>query len=142
MSGGDLIRQPDGQQGLPQGSDIPVNQIPDLGMSDGTLKTAPTVRTLRAANRPADTLEGLPRTGHRGGKHRMAPRRRAKAELGAARKHLGLGPEHVHLAPGMAPTTVRGVRIIVLAWSPVTESNRRPSPYHNHGIAHRARLLH
>jgi hypothetical protein len=40
LSGGDLIRQPDGQQGLPQGSDIPVNQIPDLGMSDGTLKTA------------------------------------------------------------------------------------------------------
>jgi hypothetical protein len=40
-----------------------------------------TVRTLRAANRPADTLEGLPRTGHRGGKHRTASRRRAKAEL-------------------------------------------------------------
>ena len=23
------------------------------------------------------------------------------------------------------------------SWSPVTESNRRPSPYHNHGAVHR-----
>jgi hypothetical protein len=37
---------------------------------------------LRVANRPADALEGLPRTGHRDGKHRTAPGRRAKAELG------------------------------------------------------------
>jgi hypothetical protein len=81
VCGGDLIKQPDGQQGQPQGSDIPANQIPDLGMSDGTLKTATTVRTLRVANRPADALEGLPRTGHRSGKHRTAPRRRVKAEL-------------------------------------------------------------
>jgi hypothetical protein len=30
----------------------------------------------------------------------------------------------------MAPEAVCGVRIISLSWSPVTESNRRPSPYH------------
>jgi hypothetical protein len=35
-----------------------------------------------------------------------------------------------HLAPGMAPEDFRAVRIIPLSWSPFTESNRRPSPYH------------
>jgi hypothetical protein len=35
-----------------------------------------------------------------------------------------------HLAPGMAPQFVRFVRISLLNWDPVTESNRRPSPYH------------
>jgi hypothetical protein len=82
LSGDDLIKQPDGQEGLPQGSDIPVNQIPDLACQMARSRQLQTARTLRAANRPADTLEGLPRTGHRDGKHRAAPRRRAKAELG------------------------------------------------------------
>jgi len=36
----------------------------------------------------------------------------------------------LNLAPGMAPWAVRGVRFILLSWSLVTESNRRPSPYH------------
>jgi hypothetical protein len=81
LSGGDLIKQPDGQQGLPQGSDIPVNQIPDLACQMARSRQLQTVRTPRAANRPTDTLEGLPGTGHRGGQHRTAPRRRAKAEL-------------------------------------------------------------
>jgi hypothetical protein len=33
-------------------------------------------------------------------------------------------------APEWPPRLVRSVRIISLSWSPVTESNRRPSPYH------------
>src|SRR6266852_4502631 len=32
--------------------------------------------------------------------------------------------------PEWLPRPVREVRIISLSWSPVTESNRRPSPYH------------
>ena len=39
-----------------------------------------------------------------------------------------------HLAPGMAPNHFRGVRIISLSWSPFTESNRRPSPYHGDAL--------
>jgi hypothetical protein len=34
------------------------------------------------------------------------------------------------LAPGMAPMSRSSVRFISLSWSSVTESNRRPSPYH------------
>ena len=29
-----------------------------------------------------------------------------------------------------------------VSWSPVTESNRRPSPYHKYGPVHRAHELH
>ena len=36
----------------------------------------------------------------------------------------------LNLAPEWPPRAVRRVRIISLSWSPVTESNRRPSPYH------------
>ena len=36
----------------------------------------------------------------------------------------------LNLAPGMAPRALQNVRISSLSWSPVTESNRRPSPYH------------
>jgi hypothetical protein len=50
-------------------------------MSDGTLKTARNGQNAAGGKPPAYTLEGLPRTGHRGGKHRTAPRRRAKADL-------------------------------------------------------------
>jgi hypothetical protein len=39
-----------------------------------------------------------------------------------------------NLAPGMAPEDVQNVRIIFLSWSPVTESNRRPSPYHGDAL--------
>jgi hypothetical protein len=39
--------------------------------------------------------------------------------------------------PEWPPWTVRDVRISSLSWSPVTESNRRPSPYHGHLIIHR-----
>jgi hypothetical protein len=35
-----------------------------------------------------------------------------------------------HLAPEWPQRPVRFVRINSLKWSPVTESNRRPSPYH------------
>ena len=31
------------------------------------------------------------------------------------------------------------VRKTSLSWSPVTESNRRPSPYHKYGLVHCAR---
>jgi hypothetical protein len=41
-----------------------------------------------------------------------------------------LAGAEAHLAPGMAPEDFRGVRTISLSWSPFTESNRRPSPYH------------
>jgi hypothetical protein len=58
LNGGDLIKQPDGQEGLPQGSDIPVNQIPDLACQMARSRQLQTVRTPQPANRPADTLEG------------------------------------------------------------------------------------
>src|ERR1700730_5177206 len=34
--------------------------------------------------------------------------------------------------PEWPPRPVRDIRISSLSWSPVTESNRRPSPYHGH----------
>src|ERR1700728_4529720 len=34
----------------------------------------------------------------------------------------------------MAPEDVRNLRFILLTWSPVTESNRRPSPYHGDAL--------
>jgi len=41
------------------------------------------------------------------------------------------GGPAVHVAAAeWPPWAVRFVRIISLSWSPVTESNRRPSPYH------------
>jgi hypothetical protein len=36
----------------------------------------------------------------------------------------------LNLAPEWPPQAVRTVRISSLSWSLVTESNRRPSPYH------------
>ena len=38
------------------------------------------------------------------------------------------------LAPRMAPKDFRSVRIIPVTWSPFTESNRRPSPYHGDAL--------
>jgi hypothetical protein len=52
-------------------------------------------------------------------------------------QELARSPDH--LAPGMAPEAFRGVRIISLSWSPFTESNRRPSPYHL--VARRSMLV-
>src|ERR1700744_1704419 len=38
------------------------------------------------------------------------------------------------MAPEMASKGIRLARIILLTWSPVTESNRRPSPYHGDAL--------
>ena len=38
-------------------------------------------------------------------------------------------PDSVHAARRM-------VRKLSMTWSPVTESNRRPSPYHKYGVMH------
>jgi nitroreductase len=46
----------------------------------------------------------------------------------------GVGAIPGHLAPGMAPKAAHGVRTNPLSWSPVTESNRRPSPYHGDAL--------
>jgi hypothetical protein len=72
----------------------------------------------------------------RGGFSRQ--RRRAAAEAGHMRLLQGIEPDyhrsegHEHLSMSRYSSCQREpqVRKILLTWSPVTESNRRPSPYH------------
>ena len=67
----------------------------------------------------------------------MLERRRARTATAGAYAASGIwlgAPAGDNLAPGMAPRELWNVRINSLSWSPVTESNRRPSPYHGDAL--------
>jgi len=49
---------------------------------------------------------------------------------------------HVITLDALHTVRAHATLIVSLSWSPVTESNRRPSPYHKYGSVHRAHTLH